>query len=442
MAVLAAFLALLAVFVSPDTAAANNKYAALVADGNTGKVVFARNADAKRYPASLTKIMTLYVLFEELDAGRMSMSTRLTVSPHAHRQQPSKLGLKPGQTIAVRDAILALVTKSANDIAVVVAEAVEGSESAFAARMTRTARRIGMASTTYRNASGLPDNGQVTTARDQMVLARNLMQRFPEYYKLFRTRTFTHAGRSYGNHNKLLGNFQGTEGIKTGYIRASGFNLVTSVRRDGKLLIGVVMGGRTGASRDAHMRDILTASFPKVSPGRMQLLARAAPQNEPPLPTPKPEILQADSVQTASTGAMQIVSMPRSVSTVPIAVPAGPQPTAPTSIAEIVTKTRDSAPDETEQGSAEVGLANPAAAGGWVIQIGAFPSKGSAEEKLTVARSAAQRILGSAEPFTEPVEKNGTTLWRARFAGFDQSSARAACDYLKRRDYACFAARN
>ncbi|MGE0230939.1 MAG: serine hydrolase [Flavobacteriaceae bacterium] len=448
-AVLAAFLAVFMSIVAPVPVHAAEKYAALVADGFTGRVVFARNADDKRYPASLTKIMTLYILFEEMEAGRMSMSTRLKVSSHAAAQQPSKLGLRPGQTIAVEDAILALVTKSANDIAVVVAEGIEGSETAFAARMTRTARRIGMGSTTYRNASGLPDRGQVTTARDQMVLARDIMRRFPQQYKLFRTRTFSYAGRRYGNHNKLLGNFEGTEGIKTGYIRDSGFNLVATVRRDGKLLVGVVMGGKTGRSRDAHMRDILTASFSKVRPGQMEVYAQLPHRDEIPMPAAKPEALQADVVQTASTGGpVQIIAMPRSVTTVPIPVPAaaGQTEAQRASLAQLVVETRDDqagrAEDSAvEQGSADIARASPDI-GGWVIQIGAFPNKGSAEEKLTVARTDARHLLASAAPFTEPVEKNGSTLWRARFAGFDQSSAQAACAYLKRREYACFAARN
>ncbi|MCB1475654.1 MAG: serine hydrolase [Rhodobiaceae bacterium] len=447
MAFVAAFLSVFISVVTPAPAQAAEKYAALVADGFTGRVVFARNADDKRYPASLTKIMTLYILFEEMEAGRMSMSTRLKVSSHAAAQAPSKLGLKPGQTIAVQDAILALVTKSANDIAVVVAEGIEGSESAFASRMTRTARRIGMDNTTYRNASGLPDRRQMTTARDQMTLARDIMRRFPEQYKLFRTKTFSYAGRRYGNHNHLLGNFQGTEGIKTGYIRDSGFNLVATVRRDGKLLVGVVMGGKTGRSRDAHMRDILTASFPKVRPGQMELYAKLPHREEIPMPAPKPDAIQADVIQTASAGGpVQIISMPRSVTTIPIPVPAGQTEEQRASMAELVVETRADAPSAAQrpaadQGSAEIASTSPNV-GGWVIQIGAFPNKDSAEDKLNGARSDAGHLLGSAAPFTEPVEKNGATLWRARFAGFDQSSAKAACAYLKRRDYACFAARN
>src|SRR5690606_27637974 len=238
-------------------AAANPRFAALTVDAHTGKILFARNADAQRYPASLTKVMTLYCLFEELKAGRMKLDTPITMSAHAAAQPPSKIGLKPGSTLRVEDAIGLLVTKSANDVAAAVAEAISGSESRFAERMTQTAKRLGMTRTRFRNASGLPDNQQVTTARDMATLALRLQADFPQYYHYFSLPSYTFRGRTYPTHNKLIGRYKGTDGVKTGYIRASGFNLTASVRRDGKHLIGVVMGGRTGATRNKYMMSML-----------------------------------------------------------------------------------------------------------------------------------------------------------------------------------------
>ena len=264
--VLVAFLVLSA--CAPAPVAANEKYAAIVVDANTGETLFARHAESRRYPASLTKMMTLYVLFEELEAGRLNLDSGLSVSANAQRQAPSKLGVKAGSTIKVEQAILALVTKSANDVAVVVAENVGGSVSGFAGRMNRAAKALGMDSTTFRNPHGLPDNGQYTTARDLVRLARALQDRFPSYYKYFGERSFTYKGTRYRNHNRLLGNVTGVDGIKTGYIRASGFNLVTNVRRDGRHVIAVVMGGRTASSRDAHMRELIAQYLPKASRNR------------------------------------------------------------------------------------------------------------------------------------------------------------------------------
>jgi D-alanyl-D-alanine carboxypeptidase len=244
------------------TIAAGRKVRGYRGRRNTGETLFARNADDKRYPASLTKMMTLYVLFEELDAGRLSLDSKLSISANAAAQAPSKLGLRAGKTIEVEDAILGLTTKSANDAAVVIAENVSGSVSGFAERMNRTARAVGMNSTTFRNPNGLPNPGQTTTARDFARLGAALQRRFPQYYKFFSARSFTYAGKKYRNHNRLLGSVEGVDGIKTGYIRASGFNLVSNVRRGDKHIIAVVMGGKTGASRDAHMRELIAKYMP------------------------------------------------------------------------------------------------------------------------------------------------------------------------------------
>jgi D-alanyl-D-alanine carboxypeptidase len=241
------------------------QFSSIIVDGNSGATLSANNPDASRHPASLTKIMTLYLLFERLDAGKMKLDTEMEVSEHASEQAPTKLGLRPGQTIRVEDAIKGLVTRSANDAAVVIAEAIGGDEDDFAKLMTRKAHALGMNRTTYRNASGLPNDEQITTARDQSTLGRAIQDRFPRYYRYFSTMAFNYHGQSIRNHNHLLGNVEGVDGIKTGYTRASGFNLVTSMHRGNRFLVGVVMGGRSGGSRDAIMRDLLAANLEKAA---------------------------------------------------------------------------------------------------------------------------------------------------------------------------------
>jgi len=239
------------------------KFASIIIDGNSGSVLQATSPDGIRHPASLTKIMTLYLLFERLESGKMKLDTELPVSQHAADQDPTKLNLRAGQTIRVEDAIKGLVTRSANDAAVVIAEAIAGDEDDFAQMMTRKARSLGMSKTVYRNANGLPNDEQVTTARDQATLGRAIQERFPRYYRYFATSTFNWRGQSIRNHNHLLGSVEGVDGIKTGYTRASGFNLVSSMRRGNRHLIGVVLGGRSGGSRDAIMRNLLAENLEK-----------------------------------------------------------------------------------------------------------------------------------------------------------------------------------
>src|SRR3954462_737390 len=241
------------------------KFASIIVDGNSGTVLQSNSPDGIRHPASLTKIMTLYLLFERLESGKMKLDTEMPVSQHAADQDPTKLNLRAGQTIRVEDAIKGLVTRSANDAAVVIAEAIGGDEDDFAQMMTRKARSLGMSRTVYRNANGLPNDEQVTTARDQATLGRAIQERFPRYYRYFATSTFNWRGQSIRNHNHLLGNVEGVDGIKTGYPRASGFNLVTSMRRGNRHLIGVVLGGRSGGSRDAIMRNLLAENLDKAA---------------------------------------------------------------------------------------------------------------------------------------------------------------------------------
>jgi D-alanyl-D-alanine carboxypeptidase len=244
------------------------QFSSIIVDGNSGAVLQATSPDGLRHPASLTKIMTLYLLFERLEAGKMKLDTEMPVSEHAADQDPTKLGLRPGQTIRVEDAIKGLVTRSANDAAVVIAEYIGGSEDDFAGMMTRRARALGMSKTVYRNASGLPNDEQITSARDQATLGRAIQDRFPRYYRYFSTTAFNFRGRTITGHNRLLGSVEGVDGIKTGYTRASGFNLVSSMHRGNRFLVGVVMGGRSGGSRDAIMRNLLAENLEKAATGR------------------------------------------------------------------------------------------------------------------------------------------------------------------------------
>lgn len=392
-----------------DAASAAARYAAIIVDQNTGKVLFSRNADSERYPASLTKVMTLYLLFELLSEGKLQLDSKFVVTPNAAGQAPTKLNLKPGEKIRVIDAIGALVTKSANDVAVVVAENIGGSEENFAKLMTAKARDLGMSRTTFKNASGLPNKDQVTTARDMAVLARAIMQDFPEYYGYFDTKYFTYDGNRYRNHNSLLFNYEGTDGIKTGYTRASGFNLISSVRRKNKHLVGVVLGGNSSKWRDAHMRMLLTQAFPKASD------RAPAPETPPPLPRRKPEdeappvpAYTATLTPSPAAGAIRM----QAAATLPAATPASaPMPRAP------AVSTRQD--------------------GGFHIQIGAFSRHSDAEQVLSEVAARAREVVDGHNPIMVTLEDQKRQLYRARFAGFSEDSARNACSRLKARSIAC-----
>ena len=283
---------------------ASPAFSAIVVDANSGRTLYSADENGLRHPASITKVMTLYLLFEELDKGAMTLQTQIPISEHAAAQEPSKLGLDPGETISVEDAIKAVVTRSANDVAVAIGEAIGHDEDNFADMMTRKARALGMSSTVYRNASGLPNDQQVTTARDLTILARALEDRFPRYFHYFSTHEFEYAGEVIGNHNHLLGRVDGVDGIKTGYTRASGFNLLTSVHRDGRSLIAVVMGGRTAAARDRIMENLIADHIAEASTARTATMIadasleeksaeRAAPRETPPI-RPRPAAVAAN----------------------------------------------------------------------------------------------------------------------------------------------------
>ena len=383
--------------------AAENNYAAIVVDAKTGEVLFSRNADLRRYPASLTKMMTLYLIFEDLERGKISLSSRLSVSTNAANQAPSKLGLAAGSTIRVEDAILALVTKSANDVAMAVAENLSASAAAFAQRMTSTARSLGMNSTTFRNPHGLPDSGQITTARDMATLGRALQDRFPQYFGYFSTRSFTWNGVTYSNHNNLLGNVTSVDGIKTGYTRASGYNLVTSLKRDNRHVVAVVMGGNSSASRDQHMRDLIAAYLPRAYAGlRTAPLVVASPLDLIPVPLPRANPARTDPVVTAAI--------------------TPPEPILPAA-----------------EGDFDPMQPPPPLPIGWAIQIGAFPSEAAAYERLTEATLLEGTLLASVTPRTETVIVDGVVHYRARFVGFvSRDEAWAACSDFEHRDIACY----
>jgi D-alanyl-D-alanine carboxypeptidase len=275
-------------------------YADIVVDDNSGQVLHETNSDSPRHPASLTKIMTLYLLFEQLQANKLSLDSRLQVSPRAAAQAPTKLGLKPTDTIRVEDAIKGIVTRSANDAAVVIAEAIAGTEREFAELMTRKAQTLGMTNTVYVNASGLPADAQITTAREQALLGRAIQERFPDYYRYFALPSFQYRGMSISNHNALLRQMEGVDGIKTGYTEASGYNLVSSVRREGRHLVAVVLGGRSNGARDSRMRQLIEDYIRRASAVRTAppVLEAAEPATDIPSKTALPLPATANELPT------------------------------------------------------------------------------------------------------------------------------------------------
>ncbi len=321
---------------------AEPRHASLIVDANTGATLHAAAADELRHPASLTKMMTLYLAFEAIEQGRLTYSSKLKISQEAASAAPSKLELEPGEEITLGDAIKALVTKSANDMAVAVAERIGGTEANFSRLMTAKARQLGMAKTQFRNASGLPDPDQVTTARDMITLALHLQDDFPRHYGLFSLKSFTYNGASYRNHNTLLNSYRGTDGIKTGYTRMSGFNLVASVHRDGKHLVGAIFGGASASSRNVYLKALLDRSWAKASTAKTRkpmLVAKAAPKLLPhPKPaavaelTPpkpqlavrpaKPETAKTAAPAQASRPAPQVAAAPKTPAAPPAAAPA------------------------------------------------------------------------------------------------------------------------
>ncbi len=365
-------------------------YSELVVDARTGKTLYAVAPDAQRHPASITKVMTLYMLFEELEAGRLSLGSQIKVSQWAAKQAPSKLGLNPGDTISVEDAIKAVVTKSANDIAVAIAEQIGGSEANFAEMMTKKARSLGMARTVYANASGLPNPRQLTTARDLVTLGKSLQQRFPKYYSYFSLRAFDYEGDTIANHNKLLGRVDGVDGIKTGYTQASGFNLLTSVHQDDHALLAVILGGRSGPARDRRMAELIDTYIDKAAGAdgaKRKVASNAAP------------ISQGDAEPVA---------------------------------AKVAAKAPD-APPSTLGAHLEQN---------WWIQVGVAKSEKQAQSVLSEIRKSQDILSADAVAAADKVKVGGKDMWRSRFIKLSETDAAAACTKLKKRGIACFASRS
>jgi len=454
-------------------------YSSIVVDANSGAVMQATNADSPRHPASLTKIMTLYLLFERLETGKIKLTSEMPVSAHAAAQSPSKLGLKPGQSIAVETAIRAIVTKSANDVAVVVAEALAGDEARFAELMTAKAHALGMQRTIYRNASGLPDDQQITTAREQAILGRAIQDRFPKFYRYFSTRTFAFRGKTMRNHNHLLGRVEGVDGIKTGYIHDSGFNIVTSVRRGTRHIVAVVFGGRTAKARDDRVRNLinnniniasLKRTVPPVVEGWELAAARIkdgrervapitplrtgpAPGSTDPIkPIPvKTLTMQADPVHTAPPPpsppeSRRVMPEPGNRTTVTtvalVKEDLPPPPSAKPGVLGVWRGKLASAADAVPAATAAAEPAAEARSGGWMIQVGAFADEEEAKQRLAAAQGKAKAQLGDADPFTERVDKGDRSFYRARFAGLDKEQAQTACRHLKRSEIACMLLKN
>jgi D-alanyl-D-alanine carboxypeptidase len=465
-----------------DPAAARAKFSALAVDARSGDILFSSDPDGLRHPASLTKVMTLYILFQEMKAGRITLETRLSVSRYAASRQPTKLGVKAGQTVSVGDAIKALVVLSANDMAVAVGEHIEGSEAAFARRMTETARSLGMSRTTFRNASGLPDPKQVTTARDMATLSLSVQRDFPQYYPYFRTSSFKFGKRTIRTHNRLLGRFAGTDGIKTGYIRASGFNLTTSAKRGDKRIIGVVMGGRSGRTRDNYMITMLNKAFPKCSGGTT--LASAVDGTSPRATATEVKVAETDEPdaeaiarrakvrrtgkapdQTAEpqgdTGGFaneELAEQAETAASLPgttfatvnadqadLARVSGEVANPDTvsqqlaSVAPIEAGTPADLPFEVKKpgDTAESKVLAASVDSSWNIQLGAYPTKKAAQDALYVARKMSPKTFANKQAFTVEVKKGDETEFRARMSGFSAKTAKRACRTLSRKGLDC-----
>ena len=374
----------LPVFWMICVSSAHAKYASFIINENTKRIYHNANADTRNYPASLTKIMTLYLVFDALKSKKISMNSKFKVSKRATRQPPSKLNLSAGSNITVKNAILALVTKSANDVATVIAENLGKSERNFARLMTRKAKKLGMTRTTFRNASGLPNRGQLSTARDMATLGIAIRKNHPKFFKLFKTKSFIYKGIKYTNHNNLLGSYSGTDGIKTGYTNASGFNLVASVERNGQRIIGVVFGGKKARSRDKHMVTLLNKYF-KTS--LFKPLVRIAKPSE--LPKTRPKIVLAEKN-------IKNFRIPRKI------------------INNII-------PNNIEEN--------------WFIQIGAFKNRLNAHKAARNARNVVPEQLGNLPASLSKITKSSTNnnlqyLWRVRFVELAENQARSVCAEL------------
>ncbi|MAL55935.1 D-alanyl-D-alanine carboxypeptidase [Brevundimonas aurantiaca] len=440
----------------------NSRYAAIVIDAASGEVLFSRHADARRYPASLTKMMTLYLTFEALSQGRVKADDVLTVSPHAASQPPSKLGLAAGQTITLDDAMRATAVRSANDMAVAIAEHVGGSESRFTSLMTQKAQQLGMTQTRYFTANGLPDARQVTSARDQAILARAIMRDFPQYYSYFGLHDWAYNGRSYRNTNGLLPTGNGYDGMKTGYTNASGYNLAASAVRDGRRLITVVLGGRSSASRNAHVAELMDTGF-EVERRRAQgesiqiaqsffeqrgfgvgseALSPSAPVAYAALSDDE-DAIGGETSAVAYTAAPAPAALPTRVTPAPserraAADTAGRAPANLTASLNGGSGAAAPARRTTPPPAREAARAAPSRASGrWAVQVGAFKDEKVASDWLTEVNRRFRTQFANAE---RNVQTAGE-WYRSRFTGLTEDAAKAACEALSERRVTCMVVR-
>jgi len=450
------FVILFALIVATPDAIANKpnlKYASLVMDADTGTIISSRHADKKLHPASLTKIMTLMMVFEALDRGDLRKNDRIRVSRYAASMVPSKLYLKAGSTIKVEHAIRSLVTKSANDVATAVAEHIGGTESRFANLMTSRARSIGMNSTRFKNASGLHHRSQITTARDMATLARYMLQRYPHHYHYFSTQNFHYNGKSYHNHNRLMKSFKGMDGFKTGYINASGFNLVASARRDGRRLIGVVFGGRSSKTRNAHMADIMSAGFRKAKQ------VRFAYANVPPPPPAKPIQVAMNKNAVAQPSYVSVTSLSQAPRNNNVVKPNYTALSAALQEGRFGEMMGQGDSDQQATSRIETGLLAVSVHRGdyrtpseqqartlssnppnlshpkdpidkWSIQIGAFNSRVATDDALRQALQKLPQEYDGAQALSVPLHTADGTIFRARLGGMTQQQAFRACTYF------------
>jgi D-alanyl-D-alanine carboxypeptidase (penicillin-binding protein 5/6) len=471
------------------------RYAAIVVDAASGEVLYSRNPDSPRYPASITKVMTLYLAFEALQAGRLSLSDTVAISPQAAAMPPTKLGLRPGDTITVDETLRAVSVKSANDMAVALAEKISGSESRFATLMTLRARELGMSNTRFVNASGLPDSRQVSSARDIAILARSVMRDFPQYYAYFGQRQFAFRGQIMNNHNHLLDSMPGVDGLKTGYTNASGFNLAASAVQNGRRLITVVLGGSSTAARDANVQDLLTTGFNVLrrrDRGEDITIAQNLFEPDPTGPIQRAPVEQGDAdqkglrivmdddltapggarsgtdvatpevftaVQAKVCGPVQVVRYVKRkgrrvkvVNSVYQCKTGGVAQASAQKVctkvrlkakkgrkARIVTRCREASVTEARSAaSAQLVKASTVsrASGGWAIQVGAFKRKADADRELNRIGRRFSNLVGEADP---DVGRLSSGVYRARFLGFTASDARTACASLKAQRQRCIA---
>ncbi len=396
------------------------RYAAIVVDANTGEVLYDVRADNPRYPASITKVMTMYMAFEALSEGRLKLTDRIVMSPHAAAQEPTKLGLRAGQSLSVDDALQALAVQSANDVAVAVAEKLGGTESHFGEMMTTKARELGMSKSRFVNASGLPDTRQVTTARDIAILSRAVMRDYPQYYRYFAQRQFTYNGRTMNNHNHLLNQMPGVDGIKTGFTRAAGFNLAASAVQDGHRLIAVVLGGSTSAARDDNVEDLLMQGFQLAKKNGMgQHLVIA--QNMVDTPVAGYKIIRAP-VEQGDAGqdglSIQLTNNPsegRQYASLDDVLQPVPNPEPRTAKAVKVAR------------------------GGYAAQVGAFRQKSQAKTHLAMINRRYGSLLRDGTAEIGSLERG---FYRVRFTGMTQDEARGACKALRTKQQACIVTPN